>query len=39
MSYRKTGTEWEILGDLAARLHHKVRFILHCAIKYLKRLI
>ncbi|CAB4377542.1 unnamed protein product [Rhizophagus irregularis] len=23
MSYRKTGTEWEILGDLAARLHHK----------------
>lgn len=24
MSYRKTGTEWEILGDLAARLHHKV---------------
>ena len=23
MSYRKTGTEWEILGELAARLHHK----------------
>ncbi|CAG8613330.1 15146_t:CDS:2, partial [Acaulospora colombiana] len=23
MSYRKTGTEWEILGDLAARLHRK----------------
>lgn len=23
MSYRKTGTEWEILGDLALRLHHK----------------
>ncbi|MBW0504708.1 hypothetical protein O181_044423 [Austropuccinia psidii MF-1] len=23
MPYRKTGTEWEILGDLAARLHHK----------------
>jgi len=23
-TYRKTGTEWEILGDLAARLHHKV---------------
>ncbi|CAG8443801.1 10277_t:CDS:10 [Ambispora gerdemannii] len=21
--YRKTGTEWEILGDLASRLHHK----------------
>lgn len=21
--YRKTGTEWEILGDLGARLHHK----------------
>lgn len=23
MSYRKTGTEWEILGDLALRLQHK----------------
>ncbi|WVQ95035.1 hypothetical protein IAU59_002127 [Kwoniella sp. CBS 9459] len=23
MSYRKTGTEWEILGELAIRLHHK----------------
>lgn len=23
MPYRKTGTEWEILGDLAFRLHHK----------------
>lgn len=23
MPYRKTGTEWEILGDLAKRLHHK----------------
>ncbi|WWC71485.1 uncharacterized protein I206_105443 [Kwoniella pini CBS 10737] len=23
MSYRKTGTEWEILGELALRLHHK----------------
>ncbi|WVQ80068.1 hypothetical protein IAT38_002169 [Cryptococcus sp. DSM 104549] len=23
MSYRKTGTEWEILGELACRLHHK----------------
>ncbi|WWD02301.1 hypothetical protein V865_000340 [Kwoniella europaea PYCC6329] len=23
MSYRKTGTEWEILGELASRLHHK----------------
>lgn len=23
MSYRKTGTEWEILGELAMRLHHK----------------
>ncbi|KAH9810438.1 Chs5p-Arf1p-binding proteins-domain-containing protein [Melampsora americana] len=23
MPYRKTGTEWEILGDLALRLHHK----------------
>ncbi|CAG8757626.1 4368_t:CDS:10 [Cetraspora pellucida] len=23
MSYRKTGTEWEILGDLAARLRYK----------------
>ncbi|RUS23169.1 hypothetical protein BC937DRAFT_91754 [Endogone sp. FLAS-F59071] len=23
MPYRKTGTEWEILGDLASRLHHK----------------
>ncbi|ODN98284.1 ChAPs family protein [Cryptococcus wingfieldii CBS 7118] len=23
MSYRKTGTEWEILGELAWRLHHK----------------
>ncbi|KAK8854711.1 hypothetical protein IAR55_003450 [Kwoniella newhampshirensis] len=23
MSYRKTGTEWEILGELANRLHHK----------------
>ncbi|ORX38429.1 Chs5p-Arf1p-binding proteins-domain-containing protein [Kockovaella imperatae] len=22
-SYRKTGTEWEILGELALRLHHK----------------
>ncbi|SCV70070.1 BQ2448_1464 [Microbotryum intermedium] len=22
LSYRKTGTEWEILGELAARLHH-----------------
>ncbi|GHJ83853.1 hypothetical protein NliqN6_0255 [Naganishia liquefaciens] len=22
MSYRKTGTEWEILGELAQRLHH-----------------
>ena len=21
--YRKTGTEWEILGDLGTRLHHK----------------
>jgi hypothetical protein len=23
MSYKKTGTEWEILGELALRLHHK----------------
>lgn len=23
MAYKKTGTEWEILGDLGARLHHK----------------
>ena len=23
MPYRKTGTEWEILGDLAQRLHHR----------------
>lgn len=23
MPYRKTGTEWEILGDLALRLQHK----------------
>ncbi|CAH7685479.1 Chs5p-Arf1p-binding proteins-domain-containing protein [Phakopsora pachyrhizi] len=23
MPYRKTGTEWEILGDLALRLHHR----------------
>ncbi|KAK4048199.1 bud site selection protein [Microbotryomycetes sp. JL201] len=23
MPYRKTGTEWEILGELAQRLHHK----------------
>lgn len=23
MSYRKTGTEWEILGELALRLHHR----------------
>lgn len=23
MSYRKTGTEWEILGELAQRLHHR----------------
>lgn len=23
LSYRKTGTEWEILGELAQRLHHK----------------
>jgi Chs5-Arf1p-binding protein BUD7/BCH1 len=23
VAYRKTGTEWEILGDLGARLHHK----------------
>jgi hypothetical protein len=30
LPYRKTGAEWEILGDLASRLHHKViafRFI------------
>lgn len=28
MPYRKTATEWEILGDLALRLHRKeeVRF-------------
>lgn len=23
LPYRKTGTEWEILGELAQRLHHK----------------
>lgn len=23
VAYRKTGTEWEILGDLGIRLHHK----------------
>ncbi|KDN44030.1 hypothetical protein RSAG8_05762, partial [Rhizoctonia solani AG-8 WAC10335] len=23
VAYKKTGTEWEILGDLGARLHHK----------------
>jgi len=23
--YRKTGAEWEIYGDLAARLEHKVK--------------
>lgn len=23
MAYRKTGLEWEILGDLGQRLHHK----------------
>lgn len=23
LPYRKTGTEWEILGELALRLHHK----------------
>lgn len=23
MAYRKTGAEWEILGDLGVRLHHK----------------
>jgi predicted metal-dependent phosphoesterase TrpH len=23
LAYSKTGTEWEILGDLAQRLHHK----------------
>ncbi|GAA94382.1 uncharacterized protein L969DRAFT_105184 [Mixia osmundae IAM 14324] len=23
LTYRKTGTEWEILGELAQRLHHK----------------
>lgn len=23
VAYRKTGLEWEILGDLALRLHHK----------------
>ena len=23
VAYRKTGLEWEILGDLGARLHHK----------------
>lgn len=23
MAYRKTGLEWEILGDLGLRLHHK----------------
>lgn len=23
MPYRKTGTEWEILGELAQRLHHR----------------
>jgi Chs5-Arf1p-binding protein BUD7/BCH1 len=23
MAYNKTGTEWEILGDLAQRLYHK----------------
>ena len=23
MPYKKTGTEWAILGDLATRLHHK----------------
>lgn len=25
MPYRKTGTEWELLGDLAMRLWHEVR--------------
>lgn len=24
MPYRKTGTEWELLGDLALRLWHEV---------------
>lgn len=23
LAYRKTGTEWEILGSLSQRLHHK----------------
>lgn len=23
VAYRKTGLEWEILGDLGLRLHHK----------------
>jgi hypothetical protein len=25
--YRKTGTEWELLGDLALRLWHTVRTV------------
>lgn len=25
MPYRKTGTEWELLGDLALRLWHEVK--------------